>query len=168
MSETFLRIRTIMEKAHEYYEREVKFYKVIREMLAEKFTGKRVDTKRTLTYINSLHPTWTVCFQTVGSHTNLRVWGGDSGYKDHNDYGRVMLGYDNELHVFDPNKMDEHNAWIKANERSIVRIESILDDPNLMRVIADNIDRLNEQRESLLKMIESIPEQSEIEKLIKK
>lgn len=163
--QTVIRINRIMKEARANYEREVNLYAEIRRILAEKFTGKRVDTKHTINYIQKVKPTWTASFQGVSNHVNLRVWGGDSGYKDWNDYGRIMLGYTNELYNFDPALMDKHNMSIENAKHELARIEEFLNSSAYIDLLAKAIDNFNSMRERLLNDLGGCPEHYALKKL---
>lgn len=164
--DTHLRIRGIMEDAHALYMREVKFYTEMRRLL-EKFAGKRVDTKRTITYITSIHPSWTVSFKHIAnSHTSLRVWGGDSSFKSYDDAGCVMLGYNNELHNYDLALLDKYNPGIESAKHEMKRIEDFLNTPENIYEIAETIDNFNALREKIVPKISACPQSYAVLKLL--
>ncbi len=165
MTETFLKIRTVIESNHADEDKYVSLVKEIRGLLAGKFAGKRVDTKRTLTYIGQAHPDWVVNFYHIAAMTYMRVWGGNSGYTMDNHF-RVFLGYDNEVNAFDLNKFDEHNN-IAIIERRQEEREAFLDDTAKMQTVADAMDTFVEARANIVNSLRGLPDSYGLEEIIK-
>ena len=166
MTDTYLRIRTLMEEAHANYEREVKLYAEVRRILAEKFTGKRVDTKHTINYITKVQPLWHASFEHLSNHVNLRVWPGwVGGQREWNDHSRFMLGYDSELHTFDPALMDKHNMSVENAKREIESIEKFLAHPTAMQQAAQYIDAYKNVTETTKEFLGNCPEHYTLERM---
>lgn len=170
--ETFLKIRKILEKNYVEAQREIGFYTEVRRMLVEKFTGKRVDTKRTLTYIQSQHPTWIVTWYNMGNSLYLRVWGGDSGFKDSNDFARVCMNKCRDIGQFDATEFDRDNPSIPSTIMEQAKREKLLnetraDEVNVLHYLAAEIDAFNDHKDMIVGLLAEQVDHYDIEKLAK-
>lgn len=165
MSDTLQKIRNFLQKSYEDTKRDIELHDDIRQLLVEKFQGKKI-TKRTLTYIQQKHPSWTVNYYGIANSVYIRVWGGDSGFKDHNDYGRVYLGqHDTHFDGFDVAKFDECNlSVVNARKEQEARFKLLMDADRLT-TIAAAIDQFNAQRAALLEAVKSLPDRFSFEEL---
>lgn len=158
--ETYLKIRAILEKNCADAEREIKFYNEVRRMLVEKFSGKRVDTKRTLNYIRSIHLTWTVTWHCIGSSQYIMVWGGDSGFKDYNDAGRVCINRCRDIGYFDTVELDRDNPAIPSTIKAQANRLSLLGGEGSyayrLERLATQIDSFNAQHKQLTEKLEAM------------
>jgi len=164
MSETYLKLRSILEKVYEETERELVFFAEIRRLLVEKFVGKQIN-KRVITYIHSKHPSWLVSFYGVGNSTYIRVWGGDSGFT-YDNHGRVFIGYhDTHSNGFSVEAFDANNQQIPSTIAAQTQREALLADTAEMLAIGERIESFNADRDRLDALLEKHADRYAFKKL---
>lgn len=102
-------IRELIQADFDKEQRRIIIHDEIAALLLAKFNGKKI-TERLINYLKEKFPGWTIVLDNVASsHSNIHIWGGDSGFK-YDDHISFMLGYSNELKSYNPTVFEERDA----------------------------------------------------------
>jgi hypothetical protein len=93
------------------------------------------------------------------------VWGGDSGFKDSNDYARVCINRCKNIGHFDAAELDSDNPAIPAAIKTQEERELLLADNDRLHYIARLIDAFTERRDTLTMVLETVSDHYQIQKL---